>query len=84
VLLHPIVSTDDRRMNKTLEEDGVNSSHELPNGFDARQIAAYITQKFQELILLPTEKCNFRCTYCYEDFELGRMKESTILALRPV
>lgn len=20
------------------------------------------------LILLPTEQCNFRCTYCYEDF----------------
>lgn len=25
------------------------------------------------LILLPTEKCNFRCTYCYEDFAIGRM-----------
>ena len=22
------------------------------------------------LIVLPTEACNFRCTYCYEDFEL--------------
>ena len=26
-----------------------------------------------ELILMPTEACNFRCTYCYEDFSLGRM-----------
>lgn len=26
-----------------------------------------------ELILMPTEACNFRCTYCYEDFTLGRM-----------
>jgi uncharacterized protein len=25
------------------------------------------------LILLPTEQCNFRCTYCYEDFSIGRM-----------
>ena len=25
------------------------------------------------LILLPTEACNFRCTYCYEDFRLGHM-----------
>lgn len=26
------------------------------------------------LVLLPTEACNFRCTYCYEDFALARMK----------
>jgi len=26
-----------------------------------------------ELILMPTESCNFRCTYCYEDFALGKM-----------
>ena len=33
-------------------------------------------QNHLELILLPTEKCNFRCTYCYEDFLLGRMPRS--------
>jgi len=26
------------------------------------------------LILLPTEKCNFRCKYCYESFSKGKMK----------
>ena len=26
-----------------------------------------------ELILLPSEDCNFRCTYCYEDFKRGTM-----------
>jgi len=26
-----------------------------------------------QLIIFPTEKCNFRCTYCYEDFSIGRM-----------
>jgi uncharacterized protein len=25
------------------------------------------------LILMPTEECNFRCKYCYEDFARGRM-----------
>lgn len=29
------------------------------------------------LILLPTEQCNFRCVYCYEKFERGRMSETT-------
>jgi uncharacterized protein len=28
------------------------------------------------LIVLPTEKCNFRCVYCYEDFAIGRMNAS--------
>jgi len=25
------------------------------------------------LVMMPTEACNFRCTYCYEDFRLARM-----------
>lgn len=29
------------------------------------------------LILLPTEQCNFRCVYCYEKFERGKMSEAT-------
>src|SRR5579885_3181142 len=28
-----------------------------------------------QLILLPTEQCNFRCTYCYESFLRGQMPE---------
>ncbi len=26
-----------------------------------------------ELFLLPTEQCDFRCVYCYEDFKIGMM-----------
>jgi uncharacterized protein len=33
------------------------------------------------LIILPTEKCNFRCSYCYEDFLLGQMSPELIHAL---
>lgn len=29
------------------------------------------------LIVMPTEKCNFRCTYCYENFAQGRMSADT-------
>lgn len=28
------------------------------------------------LIILPTEKCNFCCKYCYETFEKGKMSEA--------
>ena len=30
---------------------------------------------------MPTEKCNFRCVYCYEDFLLGRMSNETVGAI---
>ena len=42
-----------------------------------RQIARIISPRRQELILLPTERCNLRCTYCYEDFAIGKMSEET-------
>ena len=31
-----------------------------------------------ELIIMPTEKCNFRCSYCYEDYKKGKMKRPVI------
>lgn len=29
--------------------------------------------RMQHLMILPTEKCNFRCVYCYEEYIKGRM-----------
>src|SRR5438034_1340131 len=43
-----------------------------------RKLAAALRNDTFHLILLPTEKCNFRCTYCYEDFAIGRMSPVTI------
>jgi uncharacterized protein len=34
------------------------------------------------LILMPTEKCNFRCVYCYEDFKVGRMAAETVESVK--
>lgn len=34
-----------------------------------------------ELVVLPTEACNFRCTYCYEDFARGAMSAATVNAV---
>lgn len=35
-----------------------------------------------ELIVFPTEHCNFRCTYCYEDFKIGHIRPEMVLALK--
>jgi uncharacterized protein len=36
----------------------------------------------QQLIILPTEHCNFRCTYCYEDFNIGRMRPAIVSGIK--
>lgn len=33
---------------------------------------------YLHLILFITEKCNFRCTYCYEDFKLGKIDDDVV------
>jgi uncharacterized protein len=35
-----------------------------------------------ELILLPSEDCNFRCTYCYESFRRGTMRPEVRSAVK--
>ena len=41
-----------------------------------------ISAETLDLILYPTEQCNFRCTYCYEDFLIGRMNENVQTAVK--
>ena len=40
---------------------------------------SYLSSK-GAMAIMPTEKCNFRCRYCYETFAKGRMPESVFLA----
>jgi uncharacterized protein len=44
--------------------------------------AGIVTDRYFHLIILPTERCNFRCIYCYEDFSIGRMNKETILGIK--
>ncbi|MFZ2315780.1 MAG: radical SAM protein [Gammaproteobacteria bacterium] len=46
------------------------------------KLLSIITNKFIELIIFPTEQCNFRCVYCYEDFSFGKMKKNTVEAIK--
>jgi len=45
--------------------------------FDKELVDSFRADRLQ-LILLPTEQCNFRCTYCYEDFAIGRMRPEVV------
>lgn len=51
------------------------------NGFSDLVLARAITPRHQGMLVFPTEKCQFRCSYCYEDFEIGRMPDRLQLAL---
>lgn len=46
------------------------------------EIAGWLRNDHLHLIILPTERCNFRCTYCYEDFSIGRMTPTTVTAVK--
>jgi uncharacterized protein len=58
----------------------ISNSPATSEGFT--RSASLLSNKYFQLIILPTEKCNFRCTYCYEDFAVGRMKKETILGIK--
>lgn len=42
------------------------------------KIANALTNDILNLIIFPTEQCNFRCFYCYESFELGKMNNEVV------
>lgn len=50
--------------------------------FSDATLAEALSPRILSLILLPTEKCNFRCTYCYEDFAIGRMQQPIVEGIK--
>lgn len=56
--------------------------HTTENYMDRLELAPFLNPTHLQLIILPTEQCNFRCTYCYEDFEIGMMKRNTVEAIK--
>jgi uncharacterized protein len=49
---------------------------------DRLELVNFMNPRHLQLIILPTEQCNFRCTYCYEDFDIGQMKPNTVEAIK--
>lgn len=59
----------------------------VPDGTDelaqAQKLHAALNEaKSMHLVLMPTEACNFRCTYCYQSFPRGAMTRETIDGLK--
>ncbi len=63
-----------------LAENGILVPSSVDELQKASNIHNYLLQNNNRLslTLLPTMQCNFRCTYCYEDFEGGRMSKDII------
>lgn len=55
-------------------EDPMKNNSETASNY----VRSIISPSKLELILYPTEQCNFRCTYCYEDFLLPKMPDTVI------
>lgn len=53
-----------------------------PSPAQLQAMGEALTPKTLSLIILPTEKCNFRCTYCYESFDIGKMSAETVSAIK--
>jgi uncharacterized protein len=47
-----------------------------------RDLGLVCSNEMLELHILPTEKCNFRCLYCYESFEQGRMTNEVVESVK--
>jgi sulfatase maturation enzyme AslB (radical SAM superfamily) len=46
-----------------------------------RELLGCIANDQLHLVVMPTEACNFRCTYCYEDFRYTRMEPEVVRGL---
>jgi uncharacterized protein len=41
-----------------------------------------LSDRLLQLIVMPTEACNFRCVYCYEDFTHGKMEAPVVRGIK--
>ena len=65
-------------------EKELNMQGMLLNEYEIKQITSTLTKHYNEILLLtimPTESCNFRCAYCYENHDDIVMNEDIIQGL---
>jgi uncharacterized protein len=49
---------------------------------DPDTLLSCLSNESLHLVILPTESCNFRCVYCYEDFGCGRMEPRVVNGIK--
>ena len=79
LLRGPVSSEGNDPLERALIENGflVPVDRDELRGVDDLHAALNDERSF-ELVLLPTEACNFRCTYCYESFLRGAMSDGVV------
>ncbi|MEH7072866.1 radical SAM/SPASM domain-containing protein [Neobacillus drentensis] len=70
-----------------IHKDLYNNGFLVSSDVDEKRRAQFLHQSLHRtdimhLVLLPTQACNFRCTYCYETFERGKMDRKIINGLK--
>lgn len=75
------------RLENEIQKDLYNNGFLVSRFVDEKRRAQFLHQSLHRtdimhLVILPTEACNFRCTYCYETFERGKMNRNTINGLK--
>jgi uncharacterized protein len=70
-----------------IQEALYNNGFLVSSTVDEKKRAQFLHQSqhrtdMMHLVLMPTEACNFRCTYCYETFERGNMNQKIINGLK--
>ncbi|WP_042357594.1 radical SAM/SPASM domain-containing protein [Bacillus rubiinfantis] len=70
-----------------IQKDLYENGFLISNQIDENRRAQFLHQSLHRtdvmhLVLMPTEACNFRCTYCYESFARGKMNRDTIAGLK--
>jgi uncharacterized protein len=79
----PVFNLHEHEWLSALRENGFVVPAELDEiedhhaSFQARQQSS----SWMALIVMPTEECNFRCVYCYEDFTKGTMSTEIQIAV---
>src|SRR5262245_21364506 len=53
-------------------------------GLVETEIPACVSNSIPHLILMPTEACNLRRVYCYEDFKFSRMEPWVVRGVRNI